>query len=338
MEKLLKEIDIKKQEFEKEIEMANSIEVVENLAKKYAKKYIKELYSVLAQEKEKEIKKTLGKKINDLKKYFEDIIALKRVSLKKEKEAYHVCDITISKNSIKRGRIHPLIQLEKKIEDVFIGMGFTVAQGPEIELDKYNFEMLNMPQHHPARDMQDTFYVDEPNVLLRSHTSCVQVRTMEKIKPPIKIISPGTVYRVDDIDPQHTPMFYQMEGLVVGENITFANLKNVLTTFIRSVFGETVEVRFRPSYYPYTEPSAAIDMSCIRCNKKGCRVCNNSGWITILGAGMVDPNVFKAVGYDDKEYTGFAFGLGLNRLALIYYELSEIRKFYENDVSLWEQL
>ena len=215
MEKLLKEIDIKKQEFEKEIEMANSIEVVENLAKKYAKKYIKELYSVLAQEKEKEIKKTLGKKINDLKKYFEDIIALKRVSLKKEKEAYHVCDITISKNSIKRGRIHPLIQLEKKIEDVFIGMGFTVAQGPEIELDKYNFEMLNMPQHHPARDMQDTFYVDEPNVLLRSHTSCVQVRTMEKIKPPIKIISPGTVYRVDDIDPQHTPMFYQMEGLVV---------------------------------------------------------------------------------------------------------------------------
>lgn len=338
MEKLLKEMNIKKQEFEKEIEMANCIEVVENLAKKYAKKYIKELYSVLAQEKEKAIKKTLGKEINDMKKYFEDIITLKRESLKKEKEAYHACDITISKNSIKRGRIHPLIQLEKKIEDVFIGMGFTVAQGPEIELDKYNFEMLNMPKHHPARDMQDTFYVDEPNVLLRSHTSCVQVRTMEKIKPPIKIISPGTVYRVDDIDPQHTPMFYQMEGLVVGENITFANLKNVLTTFIRSVFGKTVEVRFRPSYYPYTEPSAAIDMSCIHCNKKGCRVCNNSGWITILGAGMVDPNVFKAVGYDDKEYTGFAFGLGLNRLALIYYELSEIRKFYENDVSLWEQL
>ena len=335
MEKLLKEMNVKKQEFVKEIEMANSIDVVEHLAKKYAKKYIKELYSVLAQEKEKEVKKKLGKEINDMKKYFENIIVVKRDSLKKETEAYHSCDITISKNSIKRGRIHPLIQLEKKIEDVFIGMGFTVAEGPEIELDKYNFEMLNMPKHHPARDMQDTFYVDEPNILLRSHTSCVQVRTMEKLKPPIKIISPGTVYRVDDIDPQHTPMFYQMEGLVVGENITFANLKNVLNTFIRSVFGETVEVRFRPSYYPYTEPSAAVDMSCIRCNKKGCRVCNNSGWITILGAGMVDPNVFKAVGYDDKEYTGFAFGLGLNRLALIYYELSEIRKFYENDISLW---
>ena len=195
-----------------------------------------------------------------------------------------------------------------------------------------------MPSHHPARDMQDTFYVTAPNVLLRSHTSSVQIRTMLKNKPPIQIMSQGTVYRVDDIDPQHTPMFYQIEGLMVAENISFANLKAVLTKLIKEVFGESVKVRFRPTYYPYTEPSAAMDMSCTACGGKGCRTCGGSGWITVLGSGMVHPNVLEGVGYDTSKYTGFAFGLGLNRLTLIYYGLSEMRKFYENDISLWKQL
>ena len=215
----------------------------------------------------------------------------------------------------------------KKLEEVLVGMGFSVVQGPEVELDKYNFEMLNIPPHHPARDMQDTFYISAPNVLLRSHTSSVQIRTMQNNKPPIQIISQGTVYRVDDIDPQHTPMFYQIEGLMVAENISFANLKAVLIKFLKEVFGNNTKVRFRPSYYPYTEPSAAIDMSCAKCGEKGCSTCRGTGWITVAGSGMVHPNVLEGVGYDSNKYTGFAFGMGLNRLALIYYGLDEIRKF-----------
>ena len=230
------------------------------------------------------------------------------------------------------------MKLYKKIEEVCISMGFSVVQGPEIEIDKYNFEMLNIPAHHPARDMQDTFYVSHPNIILRSHTSSVQIRTMQKQKPPIQIISPGTVYRVDDIDPQHTPMFYQVEGLMIAENISFSNLKAVLIKLLKEVFGEKIQVRFRPTYYPYTEPSAAIDMSCTSCGGKGCRICGNSGWITVLGSGMVHPNVLEGVGYDNSKYTGFAFGLGLNRLALLYYGLDEIRKLYENNIYLWNQL
>ena len=310
---------------------------VEIIKDTYLKKYLKSLYSELKNITSAEEKKSFGKVINDFKNFAEKQIKEMEEKFKSQKNISKY-DVTIFKDNIKLGSRHPLIKLYKKIEEIFVNMGFSIVQGPEIELDKYNFEMLNMPSHHPARDMQDTFYVSAPNVLLRSHTSSVQIRAMENKKPPIQIISPGTVYRVDDIDPQHTPMFYQIEGLMVAEGISLSNLKAVFIKFLKEVYGSQIGVRFRPSYYPYTEPSAAVDISCTKCGKKGCRTCGYSGWITILGSGMVHPNVLEGVGYDRKKYTGFAFGLGLNRLALLYYGLDEIRKLYENDISLWRQI
>lgn len=333
------ELDIKSKldNFSNEIKEVKSSKDLNIIKDTYLKKYTKTLYASLKEVTSPEEKKSLGKVINDFKKSVESKISEIENSFATQKSLSQY-DVTIRKDNIKIGSGHPLIKLYKKLEEVLIGMGFSVVQGPEIELDKHNFEMLNMPSHHPARDMQDTFYVASPNVLLRSHTSSVQIRTMLEKKPPIQIISPGTVYRVDDIDPQHTPMFYQVEGLMVAEKISFANLKAVLITLLKEVFGNSIEVRFRPTYYPYTEPSAAIDMSCTECGKKGCRTCGYSGWITVLGSGMVHPNVLEGVGYDTSKYTGFAFGLGLNRLALLYYGLGEIRKLYENDISLWNQI
>ena len=333
---IIKDIENKKLELENSLKSAKDLKDVSSLKIEYLKKYVKSLYSEL-KNASAEGKKSLGKIINDFKNFAEGKIKEAEAKYKQEKSASKY-DVTIFKDSINLGSMHPLTKLYKKIEKVFVGMGFSVVQGPEIETDKYNFEKLNLPPHHPARDMQDTFYISAPNVLLRSHTSSVQIRTMEKLKPPIQIISPGTVYRVDDIDPQYTPMFYQIEGLVVAEKISFANLKAVLIKFLKEVFGDEVGVRFRPSYYPYTEPSAAVDMSCTKCGGKGCKTCKNTGWITVLGSGMVHPNVLEGVGYDSKKYTGLAFGLGLNRLALAYYNLDEIRKLYENDISLWQQI
>lgn len=329
-------MDLNRESFLEEIKNVKNLKDLSLLKDKYLKKHIKTLYAGLKQLGSEE-KKTAGKEINEFKKLMETKISEleESLALSDDCPAY---DVTIRKNTINLAPEHPLMKLYKKIEEVMTKMGFSNVEGPEIELDKYNFEMLNLPSHHPARDMQDTFYVTAPNVLLRSHTSSVQIRTMLKNKPPIQIMSQGTVYRVDDIDPQHTPMFYQIEGLMVAENISFANLKAVLTKLIKEVFGESVKVRFRPTYYPYTEPSAAMDMSCTACGGKGCRTCGGSGWITVLGSGMVHPNVLEGVGYDTSKYTGFAFGLGLNRLTLIYYGLSEMRKFYENDISLWKQL
>lgn len=329
-------MDLNRESFLEEIKNVKNLKDLSLLKDKYLKKHIKTLYAGLKQLGSEE-KKTAGKEINEFKKLMEAKISELEESfaLSDDCPAY---DVTIRKNTINLAPEHPLMKLYKKIEEVMTKMGFSNVEGPEIELDKYNFEMLNLPSHHPARDMQDTFYVTAPNVLLRSHTSSVQIRTMLQNKPPIQIMSQGTVYRVDDIDPQHTPMFYQIEGLMVAEKISFANLKAVLTKLIKEVFGESVKVRFRPTYYPYTEPSAAMDMSCTACGGKGCRTCGGSGWITVLGSGMVHPNVLKGVGYDTSKYTGFAFGLGLNRLTLIYYGLSEMRKFYENDISLWKQL
>lgn len=330
------EINNKKDLLEKSLSEAKDIKEINSIKIEYLKKYVKSLYAQLKSASAEE-KKVLGKVINEFKNFAEAKIAKAEEKFKIQKSATKY-DVSIFKDNIAFGSKHPLVKLYKKIEEVFVGMGFSVVQGPEIELDKYNFEKLNLPPHHPARDMQDTFYISAPNVLLRSHTSSVQIRTMEKMKPPVQIISPGTVYRVDEIDPQHTPMFYQVEGLMVAENISFANLKAVLIRFLKEVFGNEIDVRFRPSYYPYTEPSAAVDMSCTKCGKKGCRTCGGTGWITVLGAGMVHPNVLEGVGYDSKKYTGFAFGLGPNRLALAYYGLDEIRKLYENDISLWKQI
>lgn len=329
-------INAKTSELKSELSAVKDIKQVETVNINF-KKCVKAFYADLKNIADASAKKEAGMLINNFKKDIESQLQLCQDKFKSNNSCTKY-DVSIFKDDIKVGSGHPLIKLYKKIEEVFVSMGFSVVQGPEIELDKYNFEMLNLPPHHPARDMQDTFYISQPNVLLRSHTSSVQIRTMEKLTPPIQIISPGTVYRVDEIDPQHTPMFYQIEGLMVAEKISFANLKAVLTKFLKEVFGNEIDVRFRPSYYPYTEPSAAIDMSCTKCGKKGCRTCGNSGWITVLGSGMVHPNVLEAVGYDSKKYTGFAFGLGLNRLALLYYGLDEIRKLYENDISLWKQI
>ena len=301
------------------------------------KKYIKNLYSELKKIENIKEKKIFGKKINDFKNKIQSEID-KILKLFNEKTDNISYDPYIFKPSVKIGNSHPLIKFYKKMEKVLINLGFSVVQGPEIELDRYNFEKLNMPDYHPARDMQDTFYIISPKVLLRSHTSSVQIRTMEKLSPPMSIISPGTVYRVDDIDSQHTPMFYQVEGLSIGEEISFANLKFVLITLLKEVFGNSTDVRFRPTYYPYTEPSAAIDMSCPKCNKKGCSVCSKTGWITVLGSGMVHPKVLEDSGINSEKYTGFAFGLGLNRLAMIYFGMNEIKKFYENDISIWNQI
>lgn len=337
MENIKSKIESKIKSFSVDSSKATNLKDVVSLKNEYIKKYVKELYSKLKQVSDPEDKKNLGKVINDYKKEVELAICALEQKFKDTQTAVDY-DVTIRKDNIRIGAMHPLIKFYKMIENILIRLGFSVVQGPEIELDKYNFEALNIPPHHPARDMQDTFYVTAPNILLRSHTSSVQIRTMEKCSPPIQIISPGTVYRVDDIDPQHTPMFYQIEGLMVDKGISFSNLKAVLITVLKEVFGNETKVRFRPSYYPYTEPSAAIDMSCMECGGKGCRTCGGSGWITVLGSGMVHPNVLEGVGYDSKEYSGFAFGLGLNRLALIYYGLGEIRKLYENNISLWRQI
>lgn len=336
MADIIGEINKKKDELKEKILNVQSKKDVDDLKSEYLKIFLGNMYKNLKNIDGNE-KKEFGKAINDFKNYANEKIDSLKDKFETEKGT-NKYDVSVFKRNIKIGHYHPLVKLYKKIEKIFVGMGFSVVQGPEIELDEYNFEKLNMPSYHPARDMQDTFYITPPNILLRSHTSSVQIRTMELQKPPIQIISPGTVYRVDDIDPQHTPMFYQVEGLMVGEKISFSNLKAILITLLKEIFGESIEVRFRPTYYPYTEPSAAIDMSCVECGGKGCRTCGNSGWIVVLGSGMVHPNVLEGVGYDSEKYTGFAFGLGLNRLALLYYGLGEIRKIYENNVSLWKQL
>lgn len=244
-------------------------------------------------------------------------------------------DVTLPGRAIKYGRIHPITQISNEICSIFSSFGFSIVEGPEIELDYYNFEALNIPKDHPARDMQDTFYIEE-NIVLRTHTSPVQVRVMEKVKPPVRILSPGKVYRRDS-DVSHTPMFHQIEGLLVDEGITFGDLKGILTVFLKKIFGQETKIRFRPSFFPFTEPSAEVDICCVMCRGKGCRVCGQSGWLEILGSGMVDPAVFKYVNYNSEKYTGFAFGLGVERMAMLKYGISDIRLFYENDFRFLRQ-
>ena len=244
-------------------------------------------------------------------------------------------DVTLPGRGVKYGRLHPITRISNEICEIFSNLGFTVAEGPEVEFDYYNFEALNIPKDHPARDMQDTFYVEE-DIVLRTHTSPVQIRVMEKQQPPVKIISPGKVYRPDS-DISHTPMFHQIEGLLVDKGITFGDLKGILTFFLQEVFGKDTVLRFRPSFFPFTEPSAEVDIQCVMCNGAGCRVCGQSGWLEILGSGMVDPEVFKIVGYDPEKVSGFAFGLGVERIAMLKYGISDIRLFYENDQRFLKQ-
>ena len=249
---------------------------------------------------------------------------LLELKLKKEK-----IDVTLPAEG-EMGHIHPLTMTQRELEDIFIGLGFSIVEGPEVELGYYNFQALNIPENHPARDTQDTFYITD-NILLRSQTSPVQVRTMEKQKPPIRIISPGRVYRSDAVDATHSPLFHQLEGLVVDKGISMGDLKGVLELFAKQTFGEETRIRFRPHHFPFTEPSAEVDVSCFACGGKGCRICKGEGWIEILGAGMVHPNVLRNCGIDPDEYSGFAFGFGIERIAMLKYHIDDMRLLYEND-------
>jgi phenylalanyl-tRNA synthetase alpha chain len=293
-----------------------------------------------------EERRRAGEQLNQLRQLVEQHVA-DRLHVVREQSKERVLleekiDITLPGTRRERGRIHPLTLVIDEIIDVFWGMGFEIARGPDIEDDYHNFEALNIPQDHPARDMQDTFFVSNGR-LLRTHTSPVQIRTMESRKPPLQVIVPGAVYRHDD-DATHSPMFHQVEGFMVDGHIAFSDLKGVLTHFLRQVFSEETGVRFRPSFFPFTEPSAEIDIQCLICGGRGsqrdgqiCRVCKSTGWLEILGAGMIDPQVFRFVGYDPEKVSGFAFGMGVERIAMLKYGIDDIRLFFQNDLRFLRQ-
>jgi len=260
---------------------------------------------------------------------------LKEASKKKQLKEESI-DVTLPGNNFDLAKKHPLTLIFDEIKEIFLGLGFQIAEGPEVEKDYYNFEALNFPENHPARDMQDTFYI-KGDTLLRTHTSSVQIRAMEKIEPPIRIIAPGRVFRSDEIDATHTPVFHQVEGLMIDKEISFANLKSILIKVVKELFGEGRKVRFRPSYFPFTEPSAEVDVSCANCNGEGCSVCSGTGWLEILGAGLVHPNVLKMAEIDPEEYSGFAFGIGVERIAMLKYGIDDIRLLYDNDLRFLEQ-
>lgn len=244
-------------------------------------------------------------------------------------------DVSLPGRTIMPGSLHPITQITNQICDIFVRMGFLVAEGPEVESDYYNFEALNIPKNHPARDMQDTFYISD-DIVLRTHTSPTQPRVMEKQDPPVRIIAPGKVYRCDS-DITHTPMFHQVEGLLVDEGVSFGDLKGILTNFVHQMFDTETSLRFRPSFFPFTEPSAEVDIRCVICRGSGCRVCSQTGWLEILGSGMVHPAVLENVGYDTSRYTGFAFGMGVERIAMLKYSIDDIRKYFENDIRFLSQ-
>ncbi|MGI6451574.1 MAG: phenylalanine--tRNA ligase subunit alpha [Desulfitobacteriia bacterium] len=283
----------------------------------------------------------MGQIINEVRNQLEKAWELKEKELEKEALAKRLeeetIDISLPGFPILRGHQHPLTKVIEEIEDIFLGMGFTVAEGPEIETDYYNFEALNLPKDHPARDMQDTFFITE-DILLRTQTSPVQVRTMERLRPelPVKIIAPGKVFRNDD-DATHSPMFHQVEGLLVDKGVRMSDLKGILLYFSRQMFGEGREIRLRPSFFPFTEPSAEVDVSCMLCGGEGCRLCKGTGWIEILGSGMVHPRVLEMGGYNPKEVTGFAFGMGVERIAMLKYGIEDMRLLFDNDIRFLEQ-
>ncbi len=285
----------------------------------------------------KEDRPRLGQLANDIKKGVEGLFRDKKEVLEDRENAgtADAVDLSLPGRSLPSGKLHPVTQVMEEICSVFEGMGFAVAEGPDVETDYYNFEALNIPKHHPARDMHDTFYVSD-SILLRTHTSPMQARIMENQEPPLRYIAPGKVYRCDS-DITHTPMFHQVEGFLVDRKVSFADLKGVLTTFTRRIFAGDLPLRFRPSFFPFTEPSAEVDIACVICQGKGCRVCKRTGWLEILGAGLIDPEVMKMVGYDPDEFSGFAFGLGVERIAMLKYGIDDIRLYYENDLRFLNQ-
>jgi phenylalanyl-tRNA synthetase alpha chain len=322
------------------VAVADSVMVVEDLRVKYLGKK-----GLLSEQLKRlgglppEQRPLVGKWVNEAK----DTLQEKLVARKHELEsavrgvqlAREVLDVTLPGRGLHQGGLHPVTRTLERLEDLFVRLGFTVADGPEIEDDYHNFEALNIPPNHPSRAMHDTFYFDA-HTLLRTHTSPVQIRYMEQHRPPLKVIAPGRVFRCDS-DVTHTPMFHQIEGLMVDENLSFADLKGLLSDFLEQFFEKSLKVRFRSSHFPFTEPSAEVDISCVICGAKGCRVCKQTGWLEVLGCGMVHPEVFRHVGIDSERWTGFAFGLGVERLAMLRYGVNDLRLFYENDLRFLQQ-
>ena len=284
----------------------------------------------------------VGQMVNDARREIEQLITEKNTELKaaelQSKLASERIDVTLPGRRVHEGHLHPLTLTLNRVKEIFVSMGYTVEEGPEVETDYYNFEALNLPKDHPARDMQDSFYITE-EILLRTQTSPVQARTMERHKDnePIRMIAPGRVYRRDDYDASHSPMFTQVEGLVLDKGISFADLKGTLEDFSKKIFGEKTKIRLRPSFFPFTEPSAEVDVSCVMCHGEGCKVCQGTGWLEILGAGMVHPDVLKMSGYDPDEVSGFAFGMGIERIAMLTYGIDDLRYFFENDTRFLHQ-
>ena len=282
----------------------------------------------------------VGQMVNEVRALIEERLEETKTALarkaREEQMKREVIDVTLPAKKANTGHKHPNTIALEEVERIFVGMGYEVVEGPEVEYDLYNFEKLNIPKGHPARDEQDTFYIND-TILLRSQTSPVQARVMEKQKPPIRMIAPGRVFRSDEVDATHSPSFHQIEGLVIDKHITFADLKGTLAEFARELFGEDTKVKFRPHHFPFTEPSAEVDVTCFKCGGKGCRFCKGSGWIEILGCGMVHPHVLEMCGIDSEEYTGFAFGVGLERIALLKYEIDDMRLLYENDIRFLKQ-
>lgn len=281
----------------------------------------------------------LGALANRVKEELETLFASRQQTIRETEIARRLAseriDVTLPGRSSFVGTKHPITLVTEEISEIFSALGFGIEEGPEVEKDFYNFEALNMPKDHPARDMQDTFYISD-DVVLRTHTSPVQIRTMLRQAPPVRVIAPGTVYRRDS-DITHSPMFHQIEGFLVDRHVTFGDLKGILTAFVTQMFGKNVGVRFRPSFFPFTEPSAEVDIQCVICGGRGCRVCKNSGWLEILGSGMIDPEVFRSVNYDPEVYSGFAFGMGLERIAMLKYGVNDLRLFFENDLRFLRQ-
>ncbi len=326
---------------EEQLLKADSIEALEEIRIKFLGKK-GELTAVLKGmgQLSAEERPVIGALANEVRAFLEKEIDEKKSELNKklqaEKLKAEVLDVTMPGKKAEAGGLHPLTTVLDEIKSIFLGMGFQIAEGPEVEYDYYNFEALNIPKNHPARDTQDTFYISE-NIVLRSQTSPMQIRVMENNKPPIRILAPGRVYRSDAVDATHSPVFHQIEGLVVDKGVTMADLKGTLEMFVKQLYGEKTKVRFRPHHFPFTEPSAEMDMSCFACGGEGCSVCKGEGWIEILGCGMVHPKVLKNCGIDPEEYSGFAFGLGLERITMGRYNIDDLRLFFENDERFLKQ-
>ena len=330
------DLDHIQQQAYKDLEAAANGQDVQNISVRYlGRKGVLTQFFLIISKLPAQQRPAAGKKANEVKNILDEMLrtAAEKFEVGGIKDTS--IDVSLPGRVLACGALHPITQTNQQICDIFSNLGFDITEGPEVESDYYNFEALNFPKDHPARDMQDTFFISD-DIVLRTHTSPNQIRTMEKQSPPVRIIVPGKVYRCDS-DLTHTPMFHQVEGLLVDDNISFGDLKGILTTFVHQLFDEQTRLRFRPSFFPFTEPSAEVDILCVMCRGKGCRVCSHTGWLEILGSGMVHPALYDNVGYDADRYTGFAFGMGVDRIAMLIYGIDDIRKLFENDMRFLSQ-